>query len=297
MRTEKNILIAFILNFLFSVFEFIGGIITGSVAIISDAVHDIGDAAGIGISYYFEKKSKKHPDNKYTYGYARYSVLGGFITILILILGSAAVVLNAIKRIINPVQINYNSMIIFAIIGVIVNLTAAYITHESDSINQKAVNLHMLEDVLGWIVVLIGAVVMRFTDFSILDPLMSLGLALFIMINSFKNLKEILYIFLKKVPEGISVEEIKNLLINAEGVVDVHHIHIWSLDGNTNCATMHIVTDADSRDIKENVKERLKKHGISHVTLELESTADECNEKICCIKTKNDGSQHHRHHH
>ena len=149
MKSEKNILIAFILNLNFSVFEFFGGIFTNSVAIISDSIHDIGDAVSIGISYFLEKKSKKQPDNTYTYGYLRYSVIGSIITTLILLVGSVLVVINAVKRILNPVDINYNGMIIFAIIGVVVNFLAAYFTRHGDSLNQKAVNLHMLEDVLG----------------------------------------------------------------------------------------------------------------------------------------------------
>ena len=180
MKTEKNILFAFILNLAFSIFEFFGGIFTGSIAILSDAVHDIGDATSIGIAFLLEKKSKRHPDEKYTYGYARYSLLGGVITTVILLLGSTMVVYNAVKRIINPVEIHYNGMILFAIVGVLVNFVAAFLTREGDSLNQKAVNLHMLEDVLGWAVVLVGAIVMRFTDFSLLDPILSIGVALFI---------------------------------------------------------------------------------------------------------------------
>ena len=144
MKTERNILIAFILNFAFSIFEFVGGFFTGSVAIVSDAVHDIGDAASIGISYFLEKKSKKKPDEHYTYGYARYSVIGSVITTLILLVGSVLVVYNAILRIIDPTPINYNGMIIFAVIGAAVNFMAAFFTREGDSLNQKAVNLHML---------------------------------------------------------------------------------------------------------------------------------------------------------
>ena len=140
LKTEKNILIAFILNLLFSIFEFIGGIITGSVAIVSDAVHDLGDAISIGISYFLEKKSKKQPDEKYTFGYARYSVIGGFITTLILLIGSCVMIYNAVGKLIVPVKINYNGMIVFALVGVCVNLCAAFFTREGDSLNQKAVN-------------------------------------------------------------------------------------------------------------------------------------------------------------
>lgn len=297
MKTEKNILIAFILNLSFSIFEFIGGTITNSVAIVSDAIHDIGDAASIGISYFLERKSKKQPDENYTYGYARYSVIGSVITTLILLFGSVMVIYNAVGRIINPVEINYNGMILFAVIGALVNFGAAYFTKEGDSLNQKAVNLHMLEDVLGWVVVLVGAIVMRFTDISILDPIMSIGVAMFILINAVKNLKEVLDLFLEKVPHGISVEEIKEHVSEIEGVIDVHHIHIWSMDGHNNYASMHIVTEADAHIVKEEIREELEEHGIGHVTLELEGKDEHCHEEHCHVEYKASAGHHHHHHH
>ncbi len=297
MKTEKNIFIAFILNFAFSIFEFIGGIFTGSVAIVSDAVHDIGDAASIGFSYFLEKKSKKQPDEKYTYGYARYSVLGSVITTLILLFGSVAVVYNAVRRMISPTAIHYNGMILFAVVGVIVNFVAALFTREGDSLNQKAVNLHMLEDVLGWIIVLIGAIVMKFTNFTLLDPLMSIAVAAFILVNAFKNLKEVTELFLEKAPRGVSVEEIKEHVLEIEGVLDVHHVHVWSTDGQAVYATMHIVTNADAPTVKEQIKEELKEHGISHATLELERENEPCNDKDCHVETYSHSAHHHHHHH
>lgn len=296
MKTQNNILIAFILNLFFSIFEFFGGIFTGSVAIVSDAIHDIGDALSIGISYFLEKKSKKQPDNIYTYGYARYSVIGGVITTLILLFGSVTVIINAMEKIINPTEINYNGMIIFAVVGVIINFAAAYFTREGDSINQKAVNLHMLEDVLGWAVVLIGAVIMRFTDFKILDPLMSIAVAIFILINTIKNLKEVIDIFCEKIPDGISTEEIKHHLLEIDGVIDVHHIHIWSIDGNGAYATMHIVTNVDTKEIKHKVKEELEEHGICHSTLELETENENCEHIECKVEHHHSHSHHHHHH-
>ena len=297
MKTEKNILLAFILNLSFSIFEFIGGIFTGSVAILSDAVHDIGDAASIGFSYFLEKKSKKQPDEIYTYGYARFSVMGGVVTTLILLFGSCAVIYNAIIRIFNPVEINYNGMIIFAVVGVLVNFLAAYFTKDGDSINQKAVNLHMLEDVLGWVVVLIGAIIMRFTDLKIIDPIMSMGVAIFIFINAVRNLKEVLDLFLAKIPHDISVEEIREHLLKIEGVKDVHHIHIWSMDGNHNYATMHIVSNGDAHKIKHKIREELSEHGIGHATLELESENEHCHEENCHVHFDHSSGHHHHHHH
>ena len=297
MKTEKNILIAFILNLSFSIFEFIGGIFTGSVAILSDAVHDIGDAASIGFSYFLEKKSKKQPDETYTYGYARFSVMGGVITTLILLFGSCAVIYNAVTRIFNPVEINYNGMIIFAVIGALVNFLAAYFTKDGDSLNQKAVNLHMLEDVLGWLVVLVGAIIMRFTDIRIIDPIMSMGVAIFIFINAVKNLKEVLDLFLAKIPQDISVEEIKEHLTEIEGVKDIHHIHIWSMDGHHNYATMHVVVNSDAHKIKDKIREELREHGIGHATLELETENEHCHEETCHVHFEHNSGHHHHHHH
>ena len=296
MKTEKNIFIAFVLNLAFSIFEFIGGIFTGSVAIISDAIHDIGDATSIGAAFFLEKKSKKQPDKKYTYGYARYSVIGSVLTTLILLFGSAMVIYNAVLRIINPSEINYNGMIIFAIVGVCVNFGAAILTRDGDSLNQKAVNLHMLEDVLGWVIVLIGAIAMRFTDLYIIDPLMSIGVAIFILINALKNLKDVLNLFLEKTPHGINIGEITEHICEVEGVLGVHHIHVWSMDGHNNYATMHVVVNGDAHIIKDKIRDELREHGIGHVTLELEAEDEHCHEEHCHVDVvSSSGHHHHRH--
>lgn len=298
MKTEKNILIAFLLNLAFAIFEFVGGIFTGSVAIVSDAIHDLGDAASIGVSFFLEKKSKKQPDEAYTYGYERYSVLGSAITTLTLLIGAVIVIYNAILRIITPVPIDYNGMILFAVVGVCVNLGAALITRKGESLNQKAVNLHMLEDVLGWIVVLIGAVVMRFTDFAILDPVLSIGVAVFIGINALRNLKEVIELFLEKTPDGIKVQQIKDSLMELPGILDVHHIHLWSMDGQSHYATMHIRTAADPHEVKDVVREKLEAFGIGHVTLELEAENEHCHAQHCHVEhTHHSGHCHHHHHH
>ncbi len=296
MKTERSILIAFILNLSFSVFGFLAGVFTGSVAIVSDAVHDAGDAVSIGVSYFLERKSRKQPDGKYTYGYARYSVLGGIITTLILLISSVVMIYNAVMRIITPAEINYNGMIMFSAVGVCVNFCAAFFTREGDSLNQKAVNLHMLEDVLGWAVVLAGAIVMRLANFSLIDPVMSVGVSFFILINAGRNLKEGTDLFLEKTPQNIKVSEIKECIKGIDGVFDVHHIHLWSMDGQSNFATMHVVTDSEPCEIKEEIRKELQEHGIGHVTIEIETGAEQCHEKKCqtgiCAH-----SEHSHHHH
>ena len=295
MKTEKNILIAFLLNLSFAIFEFFGGIFTNSVAILSDSVHDLGDALSIGISFFLEKKSKKKADNKYTYGYIRYSVLGGVITTTILLVGSILVIIGACKRLINPVEVNYSGMIIFALFGVVLNFIAAYVTREGDSINQRSVNLHMLEDVLGWIVVLVGAIIMNFTDISIIDPIMSIGVSTYILFHSLKNFKIILDLFLEKTPKDIDIDELKEHLIKIDGVEDIHHIHVWSIDGYHNYATMHIVTKSkDIAHIKKEIREELNEHNIGHSILE---TEDEVCDEIECKTCENIEIHHHHHHH
>ena len=295
MKTEKNIFIAFILNLTFSILEFIGGTITSSVAIISDSVHDLGDALSSGVSYFLEKKSKKGPDDKYTYGYVRYSIMGSVITTVILLAGSILVIYNAILRIINPVKIDYNGMIAFAVFGVVINFIAAYFTKDGDSLNQRSVNLHMLEDVLGWIVVLIGAVVMRFTDISLIDPILSICVAIYILFHASKNFGLILDVLLEKSPREVDIEEIKEHLMELGDIVDIHHIHLWSMDGYSNYATMHIVAMENGKEIKEKIREELKEHGIGHVTIEFELPDEECEYENC--KVDDVSHMHHHHHH
>ncbi len=293
MKVVKNIFIAFILNVCFSLIEFFGGIFTGSISIISDSVHDMGDAISIGISYYLEKISRKKPDSKYSYGYIRYSILGALVTTVILIAGSILVFYNAILRIINPVEINYNGMVIFAIIGLIINSLAAYFTKEGDSLNETAVNLHMLEDVLGWVAVLIGALVIKFTKFYMIDSIISILVALFIVYSASKNLKRIVDLFLVKTPEDVSINNIKVELEKIDGVKSIHHIHVWSIDGESNYATMHVVSELESnKELKDKIRKKLKTYNIVHVTIEIEDDDEVCDSKDC----NNNFKVHHHHH-
>lgn len=296
MKSQKRILTAFVLNLIFAVFEFIGGALTGSVAIISDSVHDFGDSVSIGISYFLEEKSKKEPDDKYTFGYGRYSVLGSLIMTVILIVGSIFVIIHACDRIIHPAEIDYNGMLLFAAFGMGVNFIAAVATRGDGSLNQQAVSLHMFEDVLGWGVVLLGAILMKFTDITYIDPIMSIGVAIFLLVHASKHFKEICDIFFEKTPDGIDIAELKHHLKEIDGVLDVHHFHLRTLDGVNHIATLHIVTSSDPAAIKKAVKEELLEHGISHTTVEIETPEEEC-EDLTCHPNHTEHSHHHGHHH
>lgn len=293
MKTEKNILIAFLLNITFSIIELIGGFWTNSVAILSDSLHDFGDATSIGLSYFLERKSKKEPDSKYTFGYLRFSVLGGVINTIILTVGSVFVIYESILRIFNPTTTNYDGMIVLALFGIVINGIANYITSRSNSINEHSVSLHMLEDVLGWVVVLIGSIIMHFTGYSVIDPIMSILVSLIVLYNAIKNLKRILDIFLAKTPNNIDIDHIKQHLKEIEGVLDIHHVHVWTMDGNYNYATMHILTNSKKeKELKKLIREELKEHNIDHAILEFEYEL--CDDIDCHVEEKE--VKHHHHH-
>lgn len=279
----KDMKFAFVLNLFFSIVEIIGGIFTNSISIISDAIHDFGDAVAMAVSIVLEKKSRRRPNKSYTFGYLRYSVLGAFITALILLVGSILVIYNAVIRIIDPQVVNYNGMIILAIVGVVLNYIASKRTSHSNNLNEKVINLHMLEDVLGWLAVLIGALVMKIFNLPIIDPILSLCIAVFILINVFKNLRGILNIFLEKTPNGIDASLVKKTL-EKDNIYNVHHVHIWTMDGISNYATLHVVLDGKVKleevdAIKEEIKKDLNHIGIHHCVIEAESI--ECKNNDC----------------
>jgi cobalt-zinc-cadmium efflux system protein len=291
MSEQRRIFIAFILNTVFSIFEFIGGMLTGSVALMSDALHDAGDAISIGLSYFMERISTKKPNAVYTYGYRRYSILGGLITILILIVGSIFMFVNSIQRLLEPVTINGDGMMVLAIVGLIINVVGSVVVH-GNSINQKAISLHLLEDVLGWAVVLIGAIVIKFTEWYWIDPVLSIMVSIIIVIHAIKALVEIINIFLIKTPSQVNPEIIRQSLVIVPGIYDVHSIRVWSIDGENHFATMHVVTTHHGKAIKRIIRETLKRHNIYNSTIEFETNNERCPEPDVIINTNCDCGHH-----
>ncbi|MGD9761789.1 MAG: cation diffusion facilitator family transporter [Candidatus Izemoplasmatales bacterium] len=300
MKSEKRMLISFILNFLFTIFEFIGGLLTNSIALLSDAVHDAGDSISMAVAIYLEKKSKQARDYKYTFGYYRFSLLGGLLTSIILIIGSTVVIIETMKRLINPEVIDAELMIYFAIVGVVINGLAAYNASKGKSANERVISLHLLEDVFGWVILLIGALLMNFFDIKILDALLSLLFSMFIIYHVIKNLKVILEVFLEKVPKDFSVDKIQQELSSEEHVRNIHHIHLWSIEGNIPIVTMHArlshkVTVEEAADITNNLRDRLKNMGILHSTIQIEFFDDQCDDFNCDDIETNNGHKHHQH--
>lgn len=277
----KNIIIAFWLNTAFAILEIIGGFYTNSMAILSDAVHDLGDSLSLGLAYYFHKKSRKKSDEKFNYGYRRFSLLGAFINSLILIISSVFIVRESFVRLFEPEQPDAKGMLVLAIIGIAVNGYALLRLKKGGSINERVVSLHFLEDVLGWVAVLAGSIVMMFATIPVLDPILSLLIALYILFNVYQNLKTTFRILLQARPENIDEAEIRKKVLSVPGVKDMHDLHFWTMDGQYNVMTLHIVVEQkesihDIERIKNEVKHQLQHLEIQHTTVEIESEDYDC---------------------
>ena len=280
----RNLKLAFFLNFAFTIIEIIGGILTNSLAILSDALHDLGDSFSLGMAWYLQKVSNKGRDQKYTYGYKRFSLLGALINCMVLIVGSIIIIKEAIPRLLNPEPTQAKGMFVLAILGIIINGVAVLQLRKGHSINERTVSLHMLEDVMGWVAILIGSIVIYFTNWFIIDPILSLCIAVLILLNTYKNIKPALRIILEGIPESISISEIEILLKGIPGVLDLHDLHVWSLDGERNILSVHLVTKSlDSEalfELKNEARRLLKEKGIGHATFEFEEENTLC-EEIC----------------
>lgn len=275
---SSNMATAFFLNLAFTVIEVIGGFLTGSYAILADAVHDLGDTLTIGIAWFLEKKSKQKPDDSYSYGYARFSLLASVITATILLTGSFFIIVNAVPRLFNPSAPETIGVIGLAILGVCVNGYAFLKMSKDAGHSAKMLRLHLFEDAAGWVVVLIGGAVMHFTDWFIIDPVLAILLAGYISFNVFKTLKEVITIFLQRAPTDLGRDKFKSAILGVEGVLDVHDIHCWSLDHETIILTCHVVISdySDATSAKSRVKNALKAIANVHPTIEIEIGAEVC---------------------
>ncbi len=277
----SNIKLAFFLNLAFTIFEFVGGWLVNSVAIMSDALHDLGDSLSLGLSWYLDRKSKKGSNKRFTFGYGRFSLLGALVNSLVLLIGSVFIVNEAIQRIMFPEHSDALGMLGFAIVGVLVNGYAAWKVSKGKTLNERVISLHLLEDVLGWAAVLIVAIVLLFQDVHYLDPALSLLITLWILWNVVRRLKETVLVFLQGKPKELDLEEIKQRLLSLDRVHSLHHTHCWSLDGehhvfSTHVLMEHIMNFDDIKAVKNEMKRILADYPLSHTTIEAELDEQSC---------------------
>ena len=285
-QKEGNVKVAFFLNLSFTIIEIIGGLYTNSLAILSDALHDLGDSLSLGLSWYFQKLSKKGRTKKFSYGYKRFSLLGAIINSIVLVAGSIFILTKAIPELFNPGETNVQGMLYLAILGIVVNGAAVLKLRKGESLNEKVVSLHLLEDVLGWVAVLIGSIIMMYTDAPFIDPLLSVLISLFVLYNVYKNLRKSMLVILQGIPEEVSLEDIKEKLKDISEITDVHDNHVWSMDGEYNILTIHLQLDQDYKlseqaKLKEKVRSQLKAESINHITIEFEGQDENCELEDC----------------
>ena len=272
---QSNIKLAFFMNSGFTILEFFGGLYVNSIAIISDALHDLGDSLSLGLAWYLDSKSKQGADKSFTFGYTRFSLLGALVNSLVLVAGSIFIINEAVGRILEPEHSDAQGMLIFAIIGVLVNGYAAWKVSGGKTLNEKVISWHLLEDVLGWAGVLVVSIILLFKDIHYLDPALSLFITAYILWNVLKRLKDTLYLFLQGTPEGIDIEELQQEFRKLDNVADTRHVHLWSLDGEKHVFTAHIVlknTDSyqDILNLKKQIRKILEPYRFSHSTIEVE---------------------------
>jgi len=276
-----KIRLAFLLNLGFTLVEVAGGLLTNSLAILADSIHDLGDSISLGLAFYLERHAHKENDARYSYGYRRFSLLGAMINTIVLIAGGLYVLSEAIPRLFNPQHSNAPGMVLLAIIGITVNGAAVLRLKGGHSLNTQLITWHLLEDVLGWTAVLLVSISLLFMDIHILDPILSILISLYVLFNVLRGLRRTLALFLQAVPEAIPLPEIEHALQSIPAVKSIHHTHIWSLDGQHNVLTTHLVVESGANKddlvrIKRNALEKIKGLALEHTTIELEYEDEDC---------------------
>lgn len=294
-RSSRNLRTALLLNVSFTVIELIGGLLTNSVAILSDAVHDLGDSVSLGLAWYFERKSHRGRTPSNTYGYRRYALLGGLITGAVLLIGLSFVLWHAVGRLFAPEPVNAPGMLVLALIGVAFNGVAVLRMRSGTSMTERIVSWHLLEDALGWVAVLVGAAIMSVWDVPIIDPLLSIGISLFVLWNVYRNLRSVFHVLLQRVPEGFDVEQFEADVLAQPCVTEIHHTHSWSIDGERHVLTMHVVVSEDADRtavvaIKEHIRDALDPKVFEHVAVDVEYEDEVC---VACGESAPTGTSAH----
>lgn len=280
--STRNIRTAFFLNLSFTLIEIVGGLLTNSVAILADAVHDLGDSLSLGLAWFLQHYSQKESNQQYTYGYGRFSLLGALINAVVLIGGSLLVLSEAIPRVLNPEVSNAAGMILFALVGITVNGAAAFrLKSGGRTLNEQVLTWHLLEDVLGWVAVLIAGVILLFFDVPIIDPILAVLFTVYVLFNVVGSLRTSLSLFLQRVPDRADLDEVVKQFSKIKGVQSSHHTHLWSMDGEQNVLTTHLVVDegCDRSDIlRIKAASQSIVHGLNvkHLTIEIEYSNEIC---------------------
>ena len=296
MSSKRAVWLSFFLNFSYAIVEFIAGGVFGSSAVLADSVHDLGDAIAIGISAFLETISNREEDNRYTLGYKRFSLLGALVTAIILMTGSVLVILENVTKILNPQPVNDEGILWLGIIAITINVLASLVVSKGKTKNESILSLHFLEDTLGWLAVILMAIVLRFTDWYILDPLLSLVISFFILSKALPRFWSTLKIFLDAVPEGIDIKQVKSGLEQLDNVASLNQLNLWTMDGLEKNAIIHLCLEdwEQMTETKNQVRQLLEERGVQNITIEVDTSQSnhaQHKRKVTALEQHN-GHQH-----
>ena len=299
MKTKYAVWLAFFLNLSYAIVEFIAGGVFGSSAVLADSVHDLGDAVAIGVSAVLETISNREEDSRYTLGYKRFSLLGALITAVILMTGSVFVILENLTKLFHPQPVNDGGILWLGIIAVTINVLASLVVRNGKTKNESILSLHFLEDTLGWIAVILMAIILRFTEWYILDPLLSLVISFFILSKAIPRFWSTLKIFLDAVPEGVNIQKIKTDLAELDHVASINQLNLWTMDGLEKNAIIHVCLEQieDMEASKTAIRHHLKDIGFHNITIEVDSDQDShaCHKRDIHAIESQSGHDHHHH--
>lgn len=277
--STRNIGLAFWLNLIFAGIELVGGYWTQSLAITSDALHDFGDALSLGLGYFLQRKSSAGPSEQFSYGPRRLSLLSALISGVVISVGAVFIAVESIRSFNVEREPHSTGMMLLAVLGIAVNGFAAWRLGHGQTQNEKVLSWHLIEDLLGWVAVLVGSVLIYFLGWKWLDPLLALGISAFILYNVVRGLIETTNLFLQANPNREGLRTFREQVEALPEVFETHDVHFWSLDGVRHILSLHTVLhDVNTAEV---VKEKVRKVaagslGDCHVTIEIESTNEHC---------------------
>lgn len=276
----RNIGVAFWLNLFFAAIELVGGLYTQSLAVTSDALHDFGDAVSLGVGYVLQRKSAQGPSESYSYGLRRLSLLSAFLTGVVISSGAVYIMVESILSFREPRQPHGLGMMILAIFGMAMNGIAAWRLGHGHTHNEKMMQWHLIEDILGWVAVFFGSLGIQFFGWNWLDPVLAFAISLFVLYNVIRRTAEIISLFLQGSPDPVALRAFRENVEKLEGVVETHDVHFWSLDGVRHVLSLHVVLNdmTHSLQTKELVRKLSKDLGDCHLTIETESTQEHCDD-------------------
>ncbi|NDV82747.1 cation diffusion facilitator family transporter [Bacteroides sp. 51] len=280
---NKAFIIGIILNLVFVVTEFGAGLWFNSLALLSDAGHNLSDVVSLILAMLAFKLAKIKANDKYTYGYKKSTILVSLLNAVILLVAVGAILVESIEKLQHPAEVPGTAIAWVAGVGVIVNgITAMlFMKDKEKDLNVKGAYLHMAADALVSIGVLVSGLVINWTGFYIIDPIIGIVVAIVILISTWRLLHDSIRLSLDGVPLGIHTEDILKIIDSTPGVKSVHHVHIWAISTTEVALTAHIVTEqmGQMEGIKNEIRHRLADSGINHATLEFETTAERCQDE------------------